>query len=291
MSQIAARPGAHNLRCLFRISFVPRDAYDLLQKDPISFEYLYQQSCNDVVQERFAPQLKYEIALRLAALHLHQHVMNSKGMQNNSGKINLKVIERECGLESFVPYSLLESMKRKELHKMLRHFMKQNQQLCPVGQKVLSVVEAKLNYLKIISELPSYGAKIFATNIKDSPIESAILVSPRFGISHITSLRNSLPITLANIQDIASIKVTKDDDLCCHVEVHLRSLDQFNSSSSLDGSLSFSLEEREVEEFVLVLQGYYKLFSKYGTILNDKELQVTWDVTDSWWTDSGELKI
>jgi hypothetical protein len=51
--QIASRPGSHNLRCLFRVTFVPEDAYELLRKDPLAFEYLYVQCCNDVVQERF----------------------------------------------------------------------------------------------------------------------------------------------------------------------------------------------------------------------------------------------
>ena len=106
------------MRCLFRVTFVPRDAYDLLRKDSVAFEYLfvqvtlhfvrpciyfycfsvfhfaytnklyyndakrqkkckifYFQCCNDVAQERFAPELKYEVALRLAALNLHQHAM------------------------------------------------------------------------------------------------------------------------------------------------------------------------------------------------------------------------
>ena len=41
--KIAARPGAHNLRCLLRIAFVPKDAYDLLRKDTGAFDYLYMQ--------------------------------------------------------------------------------------------------------------------------------------------------------------------------------------------------------------------------------------------------------
>lgn len=41
--QIASRPGSHNLRCLFRVAFVPRDACDLAQKDLAAFEYLYLQ--------------------------------------------------------------------------------------------------------------------------------------------------------------------------------------------------------------------------------------------------------
>lgn len=43
MFQIAARPGAQHLRCLYRVTFVPRDAYDLLRKDSMAFEYLYLQ--------------------------------------------------------------------------------------------------------------------------------------------------------------------------------------------------------------------------------------------------------
>jgi hypothetical protein len=32
LCKIASRPGAHNLRCLFRVTFVPVDSYDLLRK-------------------------------------------------------------------------------------------------------------------------------------------------------------------------------------------------------------------------------------------------------------------
>ncbi|GFT36302.1 FERM and PDZ domain-containing protein 4, partial [Nephila pilipes] len=117
--------------------------------------------CNDVVEERFTPELKYDIALRLTALNMQQHCL-STGIQ---GKITVKIVERECGLERFVPVSLLETMKLKELRKLLGHFLKQNQSLCAPGQKHLTPLQAKLHYLKIISELPSYGSKCFATNI------------------------------------------------------------------------------------------------------------------------------
>ena len=78
------------------------------------------------------------------------------------------LIRREYGLERFVPVSLVEAMKRKELRKLLSHFVKVNQQLTTSGQKQLTALQAKLHYLKIISELPSYGAKCFSTNFKVS---------------------------------------------------------------------------------------------------------------------------
>ena len=88
-------------------------------------------------------------------------------------------------------------MKRKELRKLLAHFLKLNSNLISgsgsgSGQKHLTALQAKLHYLKIISELPSYGAKCFSTNVSDSNVETVILISPKFGISQINSLRNSV---------------------------------------------------------------------------------------------------
>lgn len=264
LAKIAARPGAHHLRCLFRVVFVPKDAYDLLQKDPVAFEYLYVQCCNDVVHERFAPELKYDIALRLAALHMQQHALSS-GLQ---GKINIKAIERECGLDRFVPLSLLETMKRKELRKLLAHFLKQNQSLSAPGQKQLTALQAKLHYLKIISELPSYGAKCFSTNLKDSTMETALLVSPKYGISQINSLRSTVtPMTLAHIEEASSVHVSKDDELSYGVELFLKNPDR--------DSFVFSLEDRDTEEFVLLLRGYHRL-------LAGRDLPVHWKVIDPW---------
>ena len=53
--------------------------------------FFFFQCCNDVVQERFAPELKYELALRLAALHIHQHAV-SNGL--NSGN-KVREVQRE----------------------------------------------------------------------------------------------------------------------------------------------------------------------------------------------------
>ena len=100
-TQIASRPGAHNLRCLFRVTFVPADAYELLRTDSVAFEYLYVQCTNDVTQERFAPELKYELALRLAALHIHQHAvsngLNSGNKVIESSKLKLKWMRWRMG--------------------------------------------------------------------------------------------------------------------------------------------------------------------------------------------------
>ena len=55
-----------------------------------------------------------------------------------------------------------------ELRKLIGHFLKLNSNLVSPGQKFLTGLQAKLHYLKIISELPSYGAKCFSTNMSVS---------------------------------------------------------------------------------------------------------------------------
>ncbi|XP_023725676.1 uncharacterized protein LOC111867727 isoform X2 [Cryptotermes secundus] len=267
LARIAARPGSHNLRCLFRVAFVPKDACDLAQRDLVAFEYLYMQCCNDVVQERYAPELKYDIALRLAALHIHQHAISN----NMTSKVTVKAIEQEFGLERFVPVSLMSTMKRKELRKLIGHFLKLNHSLSPAGQKSLTSLQAKLYYLNIISELPSYGAKCFSTNIRDSNMERVILVSPKFGISQITGLRNSVPVPLADIEQTSLVTVTQEDELSRCVRIHLPTSDE--------KEMVLSMEDRDAEEFVLVLQGYYRL-------LTGKTLPVEQDRDLSWIDDA-----
>lgn len=98
---------------------------------------------------------------------------------------------REFGLERFVPPSVLENVKRKEVRKLLAHFLKLHSTMAGPG-KQLTALQAKLHYLDIVSQLPSYGAKCFSAGPKGDTMERVLLVSPKFGISQITGTRNSV---------------------------------------------------------------------------------------------------
>ncbi|KAH8358936.1 hypothetical protein KR093_003372 [Drosophila rubida] len=252
LARIAARPGAHKLRCLFRITFVPISAAELAQRDLHALDYLYLQCCNDVNQERFAPELQPELALRLAALHMHQHAL-----ANNfaPAKLTVKLVEREFGLERFVPVSLFEGMKRKELRRLISHFLKLNAEMTGSSSKVLTQLQAKLHYLDIIASLPSYGAKCFSTNQREG-MERVLLISPRFGLSQISSARNSVPQPISAIEDFTHVVVHREDDVTCSVSIYMLG----------DRAVKFVMEDRDACEFSLVLGGYYRLLT--GNILN-----------------------
>lgn len=74
-------------------------------------------------------------------------------------------LRKESGLDKFVAHSLLENMKSKDLRKMLAQYMKMNQSLTAPGQKQLSALQAKLHYMKIISELKTFGSRVFMVTL------------------------------------------------------------------------------------------------------------------------------
>ncbi|XP_030373813.1 uncharacterized protein LOC115623555 [Scaptodrosophila lebanonensis] len=264
LARVAARPGAHKLRCLFRITFVPISAAELAQKDLNALDYLYMQCCNDVNQERFAPELQPEVALRLAALHMHQHALANNF---SPAKLTVKVVEREFGLERFVPVSLCEGMKRKELRRLISHFLKLNAEMTGSSSKVLTQLQAKLHYLDIIANLPSYGAKCFSTNQREG-VERVLLISPRFGLSQISSARNSVsknfgqPQPISAIEDFTHVIVNREDDVTCSVSIFMLG----------ERAVKFIMEDRDACEFSLVLGGYYRLLTgNLLTIVRERE--------------------
>lgn len=53
---------------------------------------------------------------------------------------------REFGLDRFVPASLIDGMKRKELRRLLGHFLKLNSQMTGSSTKMLTQLQVKLHH-------------------------------------------------------------------------------------------------------------------------------------------------
>ncbi|XP_060597612.1 serine-rich adhesin for platelets-like isoform X4 [Ruditapes philippinarum] len=256
VSEIASRPGSRHFRCLFRVAYVPKDSYDLLKQDPIAFEYFYMQCVNDVLQDRFASELKTDILLRLAALHIQQHAMSN----NMTGKINIKTVEKEFGFEKFVSQSIRENMKVKDLRKILAQCMKMNQNLTAPGQKQLTALQAKLHYMKIVSELKTFGSRVFMVTLLDKKTEAMVLVGPKSGVSLVTNVRFYTLSMLADFSEIQCIKVAKDKDNMHRVELSVKGDEPGYSTEDNNWTLNLGLLKEDAMNFVSMVNGYYKIF-------------------------------
>ncbi|XP_076858066.1 FERM and PDZ domain-containing protein 4 isoform X2 [Brachyhypopomus gauderio] len=246
LTQVTQRPGSHKMKCLFRIAFVPKDPVDLLRRDPVAFEYLYVQSCKDVVQERFGSELKYDTALRLAALQMYILTLSTKQTQ----KVSLKYIEKEWGLALFLPPAVLSSMKEKNIKKALAHILKTNQNLVPPGKK-LTALQAKVLYLKHLTDLRLYGGRAFKSILLqgEKHTEVTLLVGPRHGISHVINTKTNLVALLADFSHVNRIEMYTEDERNVRVELHVLDVKP----------ITLIMESSDAMNLACLTAGYYRL--------------------------------
>ncbi|XP_060055131.1 FERM and PDZ domain-containing protein 1 isoform X2 [Erinaceus europaeus] len=237
IQQVVEREESHDCRCLFRVCFVPKDPLDLLKEDPVAFEYLYLQSCSDVLQERFAVEMKCSSALRLAALHIQERIYACAQPQ----KISLKYIEKDWGIENFISPTLLRNMKGKDIKKAISFHMKRNQNLLEPRQKqLISAAQLRLNYLQILGELKTYGGKIFNATLMLQDRESyiALLIGAKYGISQIINSKLNIMSTLAEFSSISRVELTEESEKV----------------------LTLLLESNSAKDLACLIAGYYRLF-------------------------------
>ncbi|XP_048873391.1 FERM and PDZ domain-containing protein 4-like isoform X3 [Brienomyrus brachyistius] len=284
LSQVTQRPGSHKMKCFFRLSFVPKDPIDLLRRDAVAFEYLYVQSCNDVVLERFGPELKYDMALRLAALQMYILTVTTKQTQ----KVSIKYIEKEWGLALFLPPAVLSSMKEKNIKKALTHILKTNQNLVPPGKK-LTALQAKVQYLKYLSDLRLYGGRVFKSTLLqgEKHTEVTLLVGPRYGISHVINTKTNLVALLADFSHVNRIEMFTEDELNVRVELHV--LDVKPITLLMDSSDAMNLACLTAGYYRLLVDSRRSIFnvanrSNTGSMDSDQDLRRKINLQAAEWT-------
>ncbi|XP_066212194.1 FERM and PDZ domain-containing protein 3 [Saccopteryx leptura] len=245
LAYVVQRTHYHGMKCLFRISFFPKDPVELLRRDPAAFEYLYIQSRNDVIRERFGMDPKPEMLLGLAALHIYITVSATRPSQ----KISLKNVEKEWGLEPFLPPSLLQSIKEKNLRKSLSQQLKAHQTHPCSGTKG-STIQAKLQYLRILNELPTFTGVLFNTvGLDEKQSATTLLVGPRHGISHVIDLKTNLTTVLSEFSKISKIQLFRENQGVARVE-----------TSIMDAKpLVLLMEWPEATNFACLIAGYCRL--------------------------------
>ncbi|OWK01029.1 hypothetical protein Celaphus_00018443 [Cervus elaphus hippelaphus] len=278
--QVVEREESHDCRCLFRVCFVPRDPLDLLKEDPVAFEYLYLQSCSDVLQERFAVEMKCSSALRLAALHIQERMYACAQPQ----KISLKYIEVKFAVDMSLLVSNVswqEGLGNRELYISnftTKHERKRHQESHQLPHEeepelagtqtegnlatasanhtltlqLISAAQLRLNYLQILGELKTYGGKIFNATLMLQDRESyiALLVGAKYGISQIINSKLNIMSTLAEFANISRVELTEESEKVSVVKVYLQDVKV----------LTLLLESNSAKDLACLIAGYYRLF-------------------------------
>ncbi|KAL6467171.1 hypothetical protein MHYP_G00249750 [Metynnis hypsauchen] len=246
IQEVVQKKESHDYRCLFRVCFMPKEPQDMLEEDPVAFEYLYLQSVSDVLQERFAVEMKCNTALRLAALHIQERLAST----GQSPKTHLKTITKDWGIESFVSSTLLRNMREKDLRKAISYHMKKILIQEP-KQKVVTINQARLNYLNEMCELKSYGGKSFTATMMLQDRESmvSLLVGAQYGVSQVINHKLSILTTLTEFSSITRVELTPESERVSLVKIYLQDIKP----------ITLLLESVAAKDLSCLIAGYYKL--------------------------------
>ncbi|XP_015235748.1 PREDICTED: FERM and PDZ domain-containing protein 1 isoform X1 [Cyprinodon variegatus] len=224
IQKVVQKKDSHDYRCLFRVCFIPRDPSDMLQEDPLAFEYLFLQSVGDVLQERFAVEMKCNTALRLAALHMHER-LDSCGQTRAS----IKSITKEFGLDSFISPTLLSNMREKDLRKAISYHLKKIQSLLEPRQKVISATQARLAYLTQLGELISYGGRSYTATmmLQDREVLVSLLVGAKYGLSQVINHKLNMISTLVEFSSISRVELLSESEKVSLLRISLHDMKPF----------------------------------------------------------------
>uniref|UniRef100_A0A1I7USL6 FERM and PDZ domain-containing protein 4 n=1 Tax=Caenorhabditis tropicalis TaxID=1561998 RepID=A0A1I7USL6_9PELO len=242
IKSIVDLPNSEHLRCVFRLSFAPSDAFVLLLSDPKALEYYYQQCVNDVVRGRFAMEMRYEACIRLAALHVQQVAYDCNILKENN-KVSVNRVEREYGLGTFLPAIVLENVKRRDVRKHIRFYLKRDSSRLVdcLGKPSISngyppELEActsqfanepsmmvRLRYIHIVSHLPSFGGRSFCVTFKESQIDMLMQVEPRTGLLVRHPGKSGQPSISIGFDLIGKLVVCKETEVASMISIRLAS--------------------------------------------------------------------
>ncbi|XP_068596157.1 FERM and PDZ domain-containing protein 1-like [Brachionichthys hirsutus] len=246
IQKVVQKKDSHDYRCLFRVCFIPKDPSDMLQDDPSAFDYLFLQSVGDVLQERFALEMKCNTALRLAALHMHER-LDTCGHTRTS----IKSITKEFGLDSFISPTLLGNMRQKDLRKAISYHLKKIQALLEPRQKVISAAQARLAYLTQLGELISYGGRSYAATmmLQDREASINLLVGAKYGMSQVINHKLNMISTLVEFSSISRVELLSESDKVSLLRVSLHDMKPF----------ALLMDSLAAKDLGCLLGGYYKL--------------------------------
>ncbi|XP_061660620.1 protein-tyrosine kinase 2-beta-like [Syngnathoides biaculeatus] len=232
-----------------RIRYIPSDFLEKFQEDRTTMLYFYQQVRSDYMQQ-FASKVSDGMALQLGCLEIRRFYkdMNPKGLEKKS---NFELLEKDVGLELFFPKELINSMKPKQLRRMVQQTFQ--------GYATLNQDQCMAKFFRTLAQCYSYTQERFACQLVHGWRVTIDLVIGSEGISQQTE--NSTPVLLATFSQVRSI--------LCSAERHGRAL----LTIYIEGTkqpLSLSTESMAVaENMANLIDGFCQLeCSTQGSVIS-----------------------
>ncbi|XP_025407805.1 focal adhesion kinase 1 isoform X2 [Sipha flava] len=241
-----------------RVRYSPDDMEDLYEKDRFTYFFFYDQVRFDYLKKNDpATRVDTDMAVLLCCLQIKCFFREMPQMSLEK-KSNLEYLEREIGLNKFLPYYILESIKPKNLRKMIQQQYK----------KILQTPEKEcvLQFLNLVWSFYKYDEEQFKCSIGSGwTIPVDLVIGPRHGISYINN-QGSIPTKMADFAHIENIQT-----LVSECETHRKTLVQLQVAESADPLVLSCSTLEHMYNLANLIDGYCQLAKKTNVSLWNKK--------------------
>ncbi|XP_053743221.1 protein tyrosine kinase 2 beta, b isoform X1 [Synchiropus splendidus] len=184
-----------------RVRYVPVNFLEKFKDDRSTLLYFYQQVRSDYMQYH-ASTVSDGMALQLGCLEIRRFYkdMNAKGLEKKS---NFELLEKEVGLDLFFPPQLINSMKSKQLRKLIQQTFQQ--------YATMKEDDCMIKFFETLREVVSYEEEVFPCELVQGWSLSVELVIGGRGIRQRTQ-KNSAPVFMADFKQIKKIQCLPQSD-------------------------------------------------------------------------------
>lgn len=183
-----------------RIRYIPSDFLEKFKDDRTTMLYFYQQVRSDYMQQ-YASKVSDGMALQLGCLEIRRFYkdMNPNGLEKKS---NFELLEKDVGLDLFFPRELIDSMKPKQLRRLIQQTFQ--------GYSTLKQDQCMARFFTTLAQCHSYTQESFACQLVHGWSLTIDLVIGPDGISQ--QIENSTPVCLATFSQVRSISCSAESD-------------------------------------------------------------------------------
>uniref|UniRef100_A0AAR2JS85 non-specific protein-tyrosine kinase n=1 Tax=Pygocentrus nattereri TaxID=42514 RepID=A0AAR2JS85_PYGNA len=176
-----------------RIRYIPADFLEKLNEDRTTMLYFYQQVRSDYMQH-CASKVSDGMALQLGCLEIRRFYkdMNASGLDKKS---NFEFLEKDVGLELFFPQELINSMKPKQLRKLIQQTFQQ--------YSSLKEEQCIMKFFKTFSVFSSFDEEVYPCELQGWSLAVDLVIGPK-GICQRTDKNSVVSVTFSFITNHSS---------------------------------------------------------------------------------------
>ncbi|XP_049835463.1 focal adhesion kinase 1 isoform X3 [Schistocerca gregaria] len=240
-----------------RVRYLPDNLNELYEKDRVTFAFYYDQVRLDYLTADH-PSLDYDVAVQLCCLEIRNFYKEMPHVALDK-KSNLEYLEREVGMHKFLPRAVLDSLKPKQLRKMIQqHFKK---------FASLSEVECMFKFLELLRAHYRFDQERFRCSLGQSSISIPVelVIGPELGISYMSG-RATTPTKISEFNRVRGLQTLVSD-----CDAHPKAVVKMWLAGSSETLSLTCASLREAESLADLVDGYCRLVTGSQESLWDRK--------------------